>query len=151
MDSSQKPVIDKSCGKSSGILFFALFLLMLVILGNIIKKGEEKIAWMLYVIVILLGLGALVVLVLGTGYSKNAIPWGFSVLTLMMTLLATGSIAVAKPSGVETSEMATAYIAALLPGLCGFLYSPLYSMLKGRFAKTSGSSSSTSSASEPGN
>lgn len=130
-----RSLVDTSCGKSAGVLFFALFLLMLIILGTILRKGKESIAWMLFVIVILLGLGALVVLIMGKGYSKEATPWLFSFLTLMMSLLGAASIAIAKPEKTETSELAIAYIAVILPGLCGFLYSPIYGFLHSKYKK----------------
>jgi len=127
-----KPVIDKSCGKSAGILFFALFLLMLIILGNTVNKGSRSTAWMLYSTVILLGLGAFIVLILGVGYTSSSVPWLFSALTLLMSFLGAATIVVAKPS-VPTYELATTYIAVLLPGLCGVLYSPVLGSMITKF------------------
>ena len=128
----RKALKDKSCGQSASVLFFALFLLMLVILGNAIKTGSQNSAWGLYVFVILIGIGMLIVLITGTGSSKEGVAWLFSGLSILMSGLAIFALVMAKPN-MESKDLAIAYIAVILPGLCGFIYSPVYSMLKKRF------------------
>lgn len=132
--SYRKSLKDKSCGQSASVLFFALFLLMLVILGNAIKTGSQNTAWGLYVFVILLGIGMMIVLITGTGSGndKGSTPWLFSGLSILMSGLAIFALVMAKPN-MESKDLAIAYIAVILPGLCGLIYSPLYKLLKGKF------------------
>jgi len=136
----RKALKDKSCGQSAAVLFFALFLLMLVILGNAIKTSSESIAWGIYVFIILIGIGMMLVLITGT-------PWLFSGLSILMSGLAIFALVVAKPD-METKDLAVAYIAVILPGLCGLIYSPLYKTLKGKINKTQGGDDKDSSGDE---
>jgi len=124
---------DKSCGQSVSVLFFALFLLMLVILGNAIKTGSQNSAWGLYVFVILIGIGMMIVLITGTGSSKEGgTPWLFSGLSILMSGLAILALIMAELN-MESKDVAIAYIAVILPGLCGLVYSPIYSILKKKY------------------
>lgn len=138
MDNSslRKAVKDTSCGRSAGVLFFAILLLMLVILGNAINTGSESTAWGLYVCVIIIGLAMLVVLFVGTGTDSAGTPFLFSLLAVFMSILGILALVMAKPK-METKDLAVAYISVILPGLCGLIYSPVYKILKGKFTKTS--------------
>jgi len=143
--SPRQALKDKSCGQSTSVLFFALFLLMLVILGNAIKTGSENSAWGLYVFIIILGIAMMIVLITGTGtQGQESVPWTFSGLSLLMTGLAIVALVMAKPN-METTDLAIAYIAVILPGICGLIYSPIYKTLKGKFNKTQNPSNTDTS------
>ena len=124
---------DKSCGKSMGVVFIPLFLLMLIILGNIIKKGTNSYGWMLYAFTIVTGVIALILLIWGKGYSGKesgiGIPWAFSVVLVFMSVFGATSISLANPEDTTTAELATAYIATILPGLTAILFTGIYSSL----------------------
>jgi hypothetical protein len=128
-DESRKKLADKSCGRSVSVLYFAMFLLMLIILGDLIKKGNNSIAWLVYALIIVVGLIVFGTLIFGTGFTKGGYPLLMPVLTFFMSFLGIIALVLANPD-VDTTGKALGYIAVLLPGLCGLIFVPVLKSLK---------------------
>jgi len=97
------------CGKAIVSLYLVLFLLVLILIGNVIQSGtsvNKGVSWAMFAFSIILGMLALFTLIKGGKYRKFGLP----VLSIMITIMNFIGMLMAKPD-LSFSQLFTPHFA----------------------------------------